>query len=202
MFDNLRADFQAASTHRALERGWWRVLLRMETPAIVQYRFAHWVLKLRVPVVRQILLIISLIWQRVNQILMAGILISPDAEIGPGMILHTGYGLSIGPVKIGSNCTFNSGVLIGTAVKSIGDNVYFGAHAKIIGPVTIGNNVLVVTNSVVLTDIKDNTTAMGVPARIRLPGGRPKKMPWKTLDAKQQSQEKPEEKPEEKKIGA
>lgn len=185
MFDNLRADFRAASTHRALERGWWRVLMRMETPAIIQYRFAHWVLTLKIPVVKQILLVISLIWQRFNQILMAGILISPDAEIGPGMILHTGYGLSIGPVKIGSNCTFNSGVLIGTAVKSIGDNVYFGAHSKIIGPVTIGSNVLIVTNSVVLTDVKDNTTAMGVPARIRLPGGRPKKMPWKTLDAKQ-----------------
>ena len=194
MFDNLRADFRAASTHRALERGWWRVLLRQETPAIVQYRFAHWVLKLRIPVVKQVLLFLSLIWQRVNQILMAGVLISPDAEIGPGMILHTAYGLSIGPVKIGSNCTFNSGVLIGTAVKSIGDNCYFGGHAKVIGPVTIGNNVLVVANSVVLTDIKDNTTAMGVPARIRLPGGRPKKMPWKTLQTSRPKRETPEEK--------
>jgi serine acetyltransferase len=47
----------------------------------------------------------------------------------------------------------------------------------------------VVANSVVLTDIKDNTTAMGVPARIRLPGGRPKKMPWKTLQANQEKQD-------------
>jgi serine O-acetyltransferase len=164
----------------------------METPAIVQYRFAHWVLNLHIPVVRQLLTIVALVWQRVNQIFLAGLLISPDAEIGPGMILHTGYGLSIGPVKIGSGCTFNSGVLIGTGVKSIGDNVYFGSHAKIVGDVKIGNNVLVVANSVVLTDIKDNTTAMGVPARIRLPGGRPKKMPWKTLpnNAKKQEEKK------------
>jgi len=183
MFDNLRADFAAASAERTLERGWWSVLLRYETPAVVQYRFAHWVLQLRVPVVRPLLQVVALIWQRLNQMFLGGVLISPDAEVGPGMVLHTCCGLNIGPVKIGEGCTFNHGVLIASGVKGIGDNVYFGGHAKVLGDVRIGNNVLVVANSVVLTDVPDNTTVMGVPARIRLPGGRPKRFPWKVTQA-------------------
>ena len=128
-------------------------------------------------------MLVALLWQRWNQIMLSGVLISPDAEIGPGIILHTAYGLQISPVKIGSNCTFNSQVLIGTVVKSIGDNCYFGPGCKIVGECKIGNNVLVVANSVAL-HVPDNTTIMGIPARIKLPGGRLRKMPWKTLDAK------------------
>jgi serine O-acetyltransferase len=189
MFENLRADLKAAAGHRRLERG-WRVFIRRETKAIVQHRFSHWVHTLHVPVIRQLLMIVALVWQRWNQIMLSGVLIAPDAEIGPGMVLHTAYGLQISPVKIGAGCTFNSDVLIGTGVKSIGDNCYFGPGCKIIGEVKIGNNVLVVANSVVLTDVPDNTTVMGVPARIRLPGGRLRKMPWKTLDAKKNGDKK------------
>jgi serine acetyltransferase len=125
----------------------------------------------------------ALIWQRLNQMFF-GIFISPDAEIGPGMVIHTPYGIFIPPVKIGANCTFTTGTLINSGCKSVGDNVYFGAGCKIIGDVRIGNNVVVVANSVVLTDVPDNITIMGVPARIKLPGGRPKKFPWRALDRK------------------
>jgi len=190
MFENLRADLNAAASHRKLERG-WRVIIRRETKVILQYRFSHWVhASVHVPVVRQLLMFAALLWQRWNQIILAGVLISPDAEIGPGIILHTAYGLQISPVKIGSGCTFNSQVLIGTGVKSIGDNCYFGPGCKIVGECKIGNNVLVVANSVVLTDVPDNTTIMGIPARIKLPGGRLRKMPWKTLDAKKNGDKK------------
>jgi serine O-acetyltransferase len=186
MFDNLRADFQAAMGHRKLERGLWRVLLRIETPAIVCYRYSHWVLHVRIPVIRQLLLIPALFWQRFNQMFF-GIFISPDAEIGPGMIIHTPYGIFIPPVKIGANCTFTSGVLIGSGCRSVGDNVYFGAGCKIIGDAKIGSNVVVVANSVVLTDVPDNTTIMGVPARIKLPGGKPKKFAWRAIEPGQKS---------------
>jgi serine O-acetyltransferase len=183
MWDNLRADFQAAEDDRKLESGWLRVLLRTETPAIICYRFSHWVLTFRVPVLRQILLIISLIFQRLVQ-MFVGVFISPDAEIGPGLLIHTPYGIIVGPTKIGANCTIQSGVVITAATKSIGDNVYFGPGAKVIGDARIGNNVVIVANSVVLTDVPDNTTIMGVPARIRLPGGRPKRFKWQTVDKK------------------
>ena len=195
MFENLRADLKAAAGHRRLEQG-WRVLIRRETKAILQYRFSHWVHTLHIPVIRQVLMIVALFWQRWNQIMLSGVLIAPDAEIGPGMVLHTAYGLQISPTKIGSGCTFNSNVLIGTAVKSIGDNCYFGPGCKVIGDCKIGNNVLVVANSVVLTDVPDNTTIMGIPARIKLPGGRLRKMPWKTLDAKNNGKPQPQSQPQ------
>ena len=183
MWDNLRADFQAAEEDRKLESGWLRVLLRTETPAIICYRFSHWVLKFRVPVLRQILMIVSIIFQRLVQMLI-GIYISPDAEIGPGLLIHTPFGIIVGPTKIGAACTIQSGVVITAATRSIGDNVYFGPGAKVIGDAKIGNNVVIVANSVILTDVPDNMTVMGVPARIRLPGGRPKRFKWQTVDAK------------------
>jgi serine O-acetyltransferase len=68
-----------------------------------------------------------------------------------------------------------TGVLIAGGSKGIGDNVYFGPGAKLIGNARIGNNVVVGANSVVLTDVPDDTTVIGVPARIRLPGGKPKR---------------------------
>jgi serine O-acetyltransferase len=183
MWDNLRADFRAAEEDRKLESGWVRVLLRTETPAIICYRFSHWVLTFRVPILRQVLLIVSIIFQRLVQMFI-GVFISPDAEIGPGLLIHTPFGIVVGPTRIGANCTIQSGVVITAATRSIGDNVYFGPGAKVIGDAKIGNNVVVVANSVILTDVSDNTTVMGVPARIKLPGGRPKRFKWQTVDAK------------------
>ena len=187
MWDNLRADFRAAEEDRKLESGWLRVLLRMETPAIICYRFSHWVLTFRVPILRQILLIVSIIFQRLVQ-MFVGVFISPDAEIGPGLLIHTPFGIVVGPTKIGANCTIQSGVVITAATKSIGDNVYFGPGAKVIGDAKIGNNVVIVANSVILTDVPDNCTIMGVPARIKLPGGRPKRFKWQTVDEKRAAQ--------------
>jgi len=137
-------------------------------------------LTVHIPVIRQLLLIPALFWQRFNQMFF-GIFISPDADIGPGMVIHTPYSVFVPPVKIGEGVTLCTGVLIGSGCKSIGDNVYFGAGCKIVGDVKIGNNVVVVANSVVLTDVPDNITIMGVPARIKLPGGRPKRFAWRAI---------------------
>jgi serine acetyltransferase len=73
----------------------------------------------------------------------------------------------IGDTRIGRNCLVQHGVVISQGVRSIGDNVYFGPGAKVIGRAAIGNNVRVVANSVVMTDVGDNLTVVGVPARIR-----------------------------------
>jgi serine acetyltransferase len=127
-------------------------------------------------------MVVALFWQRFNQMFF-GIFISPDAEIGPGFVIHTPYGINVGPAKIGANCTVSGGTLIGSGCRSVGDNVYFGAGCKIVGEAKIGNNVVIVANSVVLIDVPDNVTIMGVPARIKLPGGRPKRFAWRTVDA-------------------
>ncbi len=182
MFENLKADLRASQEDRVLEKGMglWRVFFRMETPAIVCYRFGHWVAKMDTPVVSQIMGIIAGIFQRFVQIFV-GVYISPDAEIGPGLVIHTPYGIIVGPNKIGEHCTLQNGVVLAAGTRGIGDNVYFGAGAKVMGGAKIGNNVVVAANSLVLTDVPDNMTVIGVPARIRIPGGRPKRFKWNTV---------------------
>jgi serine O-acetyltransferase len=182
MFENLKADLRASQEDRVMEKnlGLWRVFFRMETPAIVCYRFGHWVEKVNVPVVSQILSIVAGVFQRFVQILV-GVYISPDADIGPGLVIHTPFGIVVGPNKIGSHCTIQNGVVIAAGTRGIGDNVYFGAGAKVMGGAKIGNNVVVAANSLVLTDVPDNMTVIGVPARIRIPGGRPKRFTWNTV---------------------
>jgi serine O-acetyltransferase len=182
MFETLKADLRASQEDRVLEKnmGLWRVFFRMETPAIVSYRFGNWVGKLKTPVISQILGIVAGILQRLVQMLI-GIYISPDAEIGPGLVIHTPFGIIVGPNKIGSHLTIQSGVVIAAGTRGIGDNVYFGAGAKVMGGAKIGNNVVVAANSLVLTDVPDNMTVLGVPARIRIPGGRPKRFKWQTV---------------------
>ena len=188
MFENVLADIEAARLERrtaltAHSRwqvfvGRIRVLCRLLTMVIVSYRFSRWVRKCRIPVLRQILLVIAFLWRRPLGLLM-GVHIAPDADIGPGLVIHTPYGVLIGATKIGRNCTVQSGVLITYGARGIGNDVYFGAGAKVIGDTRIGNNVVVMANSLVITDVPDNSTVVGVPARIRLPGGRPRKF-WRT----------------------
>ncbi len=182
MLDNVRADLRMARAARNPKldpeaKGSWRdlkALCQVGTLAVVSYRFAHWVSRLRVPVVRQLLSVAAAIL-RVWTNLVSGIYIAPEAEIGPGLVVHTPYAIHIGGTRIGANCTVQTGVVIAAGSRGIGDNVYFGAGAKVIGDTRIGNNVVIVANSLVLTDVADNTTVVGVPARIRLPGGRPRR---------------------------
>lgn len=72
--------------------------------------------------------------------------------------------------KIGKNCTIHQQVTIAqdenNKAATIGDNVFIGAGAKIIGNVVIGDNVKIGANAVVVKDIPSNSTAVGVPARI------------------------------------
>lgn len=185
MFENLRADFVRTRSDRAwglemegvkgsafLEN--IRILLSLTIWAVISYRFSHWVSKLRIPVIRPVLMVLAILLQRWAG-LWTGVSIHRLAEIGPGLVIHTPYAICIGPTRIGANLTVGSGVLIAGGSKGIGDNVYFGPGAKLISNAKIGNNVVVGANSVVLTDVPDNMTVFGVPARIRLRGGNPKR---------------------------
>jgi len=170
MLDNVRADLNRARHLNGLAPGWFNVWVK--TPlhvgvlAVLTYRVASWAQRVRIPILRHVLLILMVIVRRVMCIV-SGVEISPRAEIGPGLVVHTPYGVFIGDTRIGRNCVVQHGVVISQGVRSIGDNVYFGPGAKVIGRAAIGNNVRVVANSVVMTDVGDNLTVVGVPARIR-----------------------------------
>jgi serine O-acetyltransferase len=171
MLDNVRADLERARQVNGLAPGWFSVWIRtplhLGAMAVLMYRLDAWVhQRVRLPVLRQVLLIVVVILRRV-MFIVTGVEISPYAEIGPGLVVHTTHGVFIAATRIGRNCLVQHGVLIMNGVRSVGDDVYFGPGAKVIGQPTIGNNVRVVANSVVMTDVGDNLTVVGVPARIR-----------------------------------
>jgi serine O-acetyltransferase len=187
MFDNLRVDFARVRWDRRRmieETGWGRfvflqnirVLLSLTIWSVISYRFSHWVYKLRVPVIKQILNVVALVFQRWVE-LWTACHICREAEIGPGLLIHSPYSSGIGPTRVGKNCTIGMGVLITGGAKGVGDNVYFGPGAKVIGDTRIGNNVVVAANSLVITDVPDNCTVIGVPARITVGVGIPKRFP-------------------------
>jgi serine O-acetyltransferase len=91
-------------------------------------------------------------------------------EIGPGLFIQHGFATIISAEKIGRNCWINQQVTIGfsndTDCPTIGDNVIIYAGAKIIGKVKIGDNSIVGANAVVVRDVPENCTVVGVPAYI------------------------------------
>ena len=109
MFENLTADLRASQEDRVLEKnmGLWRVFFRMETPAIVCYRFGHWAEKVEFPLVGTLLRIAAGIFQRFVQILI-GVYISPDAEIGPDWSSTRLSELSLAPTRLASIAPFKT----------------------------------------------------------------------------------------------
>ncbi len=109
-----------------------------------------------------------------------GIEIHPAATIGRGLVIDHGMGVVIGETtEIGDNCTLYQGVTLGGTGKdtgkrhpTLGDNVLVGAGAKVLGPIVISNNSKVAANAVVLKDITENSTAVGIPAKVVRQDGR------------------------------
>lgn len=103
-----------------------------------------------------------------------GIEIHPGAKIGKGLFIDHGMGVVIGETaEIGDNCLLYQGVTLGGTGKdkgkrhpTLGNNVMVGSGAKVLGPFTVGDNVKIASNAVVLEAIPPNSTAVGVPARI------------------------------------
>lgn len=94
------------------------------------------------------------------------------SQIAGGLLLPHANGVVIHPdAKIGPNCLIFQQVTIGTrgsgAAPQIGGHVDIGAGAKILGPIRIGNHVVIGANAVVLVDVPDNCMAVGVPAVVK-----------------------------------
>lgn len=109
-----------------------------------------------------------------------GIEIHPGAKIGRGLFIDHGSSVVIGETaEIGENCTLYQGVTLGGTGKDVGkrhptlgDNVMVGAGAKVLGPFKVGNNSKIAANAVVLKEIPNDTTAVGIPARVVKIGGK------------------------------
>lgn len=129
------------------------------------YRFSHWLWKMHVP------LLPTLLWRL--QYLLFNSSVPGGCELGKRVkFAYGGIGVVIhARAVIGNDCLIGQGVTIGGKsgwyeVPVIGENVEISAGARIIGPVRIGNNVIIGANAVVVKDVPDNCIVAGVPARI------------------------------------
>lgn len=134
--------------------------------AVISYRLAHWLWQKKRKLAARI---ISQVARHFT-----GIEIHPGARIGRGFFIDHGMGVVIGETtEIGDNVTVYQGVTLGGTGKekgkrhpTIGNHVVVGVGAKVLGSITIGSNVKIGANAVVLRDVPDNSTAVGVPGKI------------------------------------
>ena len=103
-----------------------------------------------------------------------GIEIHPGATIGRRLVIDHGTGIVIGETaEIGDDCLLYQGVTLGGTGKdkgkrhpTLGNNVMVGSGAKVLGPFKVGDNARIAANSVVLREVPENATVVGVPGRV------------------------------------
>lgn len=174
MFEYLREDLSryGASGHEQLRA----MILYPRVWAIATYRFARWVYNAPMPrfarrTLESVVVLIN-VWIDVT----TKIELPPSAEIGAGLLIpHPGY-IIVGPgARLGRHCTLTQGVTIGHRAGGtnslhespvIGDRVYVGPGAIIIGPVTVGDDALIGPGAVVTRSVPPRGVAVGNPARV------------------------------------
>lgn len=142
-----------------------KVSLTDGTSAVVLYRIARFFIRVH-------LSIIGWVFLELNK-LFNGCVIGRSAEFKEGFVLMHPIGVVInGGVKGGKNVVIESSVVIGAArnglpvqVPVLGDNVFIGSGAKLLGGIKIGNNVKIGANAVVIKNVPDNSTVVGIPGR-------------------------------------
>lgn len=92
------------------------------------------------------------------------------SSIGYGFVIKHGYNVIVHAERIGVNCLVFQDVAIGYKTPGgglpvLGDHVHVSVGAKVLGPVTVGDNTVIGANSVVVKDLPPNSMAMGVPVR-------------------------------------
>lgn len=170
LWDQIRADFRAALANDPAARGPLApVEVALTYPgfhAILLHRLTHALWRAGVPLLPRVLSIL-------NRFL-TGVEIHQAARIGGGFFIDHGHGVVIGETaEVGRNVVLFHQVTLGGTGKERGkrhptlrDNVVVGTGAKILGNIQIGNNVYVGANSVVLRDVPDNCTVVGIPGRV------------------------------------
>ena len=141
-------------------------LLYQGVHAIINHRIAHFFYRHRMRFLARVVSQWSRFW--------TGIEIHPGAKIGRRLVIDHGMGIVIGETaEIGDDCLLYHGVTLGGTGKdqgkrhpTIGNNVLVSTGAKVLGPFKVGDNARIAANAVVLTEVPDNATAVGIPAQI------------------------------------
>jgi serine O-acetyltransferase len=167
MFDQLREDIRSIFERDPAARNTFELLTTYPgVHALIVHRGSHWM------------------WQRgfkwaarmLSHIgrFLTGIEIHPGATIGRRFFIDHGMGVVIGETaEIGDDCTLYHGVTLGGTTWNKGkrhptlkNGVVVGAGAKVLGPITVGENARIGSNAVVVKDVPDGATVVGIPGRI------------------------------------
>jgi serine O-acetyltransferase len=162
MFENIREDWRTYERDPA-RQGLWAMLV---------YRFGRWRYGIESRWLRLPFSALYRILKPLSQIL-TGIDIPCETRIGRRLLIeHFGDIIVSGDTVIGDDVVIRNGVTLGLkrtgqrGAPVIGNRVDIGTGAKVLGPVTIGDDVVIGANAVVITDVPSNSLAVGVPARI------------------------------------
>jgi serine O-acetyltransferase len=163
MFDNIRADLRAHAGNWGAQ-GFW---------VMVVYRFGRWRYTVRPILLRKLFSLMYRGLYKSVQVL-TGVDLPCEAEVGRNFVIdHFGGIIISGFAKFGDNCRIRDGVVVGLSrvedpcAPVVGNNVDIGSGAKLLGHITIGDNVLIGANAVVLQDVPSNCIAVGVPAVVK-----------------------------------
>ena len=167
MFKSLREFINSIKARDpAAKNGLQIILLYSGVHALIYYRIAHFFYKIHWYFIARWISQTGRFW--------TGIEIHPGATIGKCLFIDHGMGVVIGETtEIGDYCTIYQGATLGGTGKDVGkrhptlgNHVMVGAGAKVLGPCTVGDNAKIASGAVVLSAVPENTTAVGIPARV------------------------------------
>ncbi|MDD2534798.1 MAG: serine O-acetyltransferase [Eubacteriales bacterium] len=142
------------------------ILLYAGFHILIYHRIAHWLYRYHMHFLARLVSQIGRFW--------TGIEIHPGAQIGNGLFIDHGMGVVIGETaEIGDHCTIFHNVTLGGTGKdkgkrhpTLGNNVLIGAGAKLLGPFRVGDGASIGANAVVLHEVPNNGTVVGVPGKL------------------------------------
>ena len=167
MFKAINADIAIIRERDPAAKGWLEILLCYPGfQALIIHRISNKLWRLGLPLFPRLL-------SQMNRSF-TGIEIHPGARIGRGVFIDHGMGVVIGETaEIGNRCLLYQGVTLGGTGKSEGkrhptlsENVVVGAGAKVLGAITIGANTRIGAGSVVVKDVEEDSTVVGIPGRV------------------------------------
>lgn len=150
-----------------LDRGsWMTIFAHQGLQAMLLYRLVRRAQEGRRTFAKTFFLDIYPLISRVNDIL-TGMHIAPQASIGPGLFIAHSGGVVIGPgVTIGANCNLGNDVTIGGGSPTLGDRVMVAVGARVLGDITVGSDVAIGSNTVVVRDVEPRAVIVGGASRV------------------------------------
>jgi serine O-acetyltransferase len=161
--------------YRAGGLGWWGIAAHPAVWSLIWYRVGHWIYKEHCPALIRwpMRVIYPVVYKFLEAFLQMRL--DPSAEIGEGLYIGHSGGVHLHPdVVIGRNCNLTHHVTIGTSamgrggVPRLGDDVYVGTGATIIGKIRVGSGAKIAANTLVMSNVPAGATVMGVPGRIMM----------------------------------